>query len=281
VTGLPSSSVRSPSTWKSSTASSSGIGSTSGAEADGVLELLLVGDPRDLEDAHADPVARDAEANALARKPVLAEEGTENVREQLGLAQLAADDEAGVELGARDLDELGTPLLTTRAAASWEAPILSRRGACPLRPGRRLPSSLGLLAAFSRRGSFGLRLNERSRFRSGCCPSSPSSPSAQVPRRPRPRLRLPLRHQIRELDLLLQVDHRLCLRRDPQALVRLLPVALGSSKPERSRRPSSCSGRLAAAERGLDGDHAPRGSALRADCSIVCMPLAVPVCMTE
>jgi hypothetical protein len=38
---------------------------------------------------------------------VLAEEGTENVREQLGLAQLAADDEAGVELGARDLDELG------------------------------------------------------------------------------------------------------------------------------------------------------------------------------
>jgi hypothetical protein len=70
---------------------------------------------------------------------VLAEEGTENVREQLGLAQLAADDEAGVELGARDLDELGTPLLTTRAAASWEAPILSpTRRFAALRAGRRL-----------------------------------------------------------------------------------------------------------------------------------------------
>jgi hypothetical protein len=51
--------------------------------------------------------ARDAEANALARKPVLAEEGTENVREQLWLAQLAADDEAGVELGARDWTSSG------------------------------------------------------------------------------------------------------------------------------------------------------------------------------
>ena len=65
-----------------------------GAEADRVLELLRVVDARDLEDADADAVVGDAEPDALARKLVLAEERAQRVGEQLGLAQLAADDDA-------------------------------------------------------------------------------------------------------------------------------------------------------------------------------------------
>ena len=75
-----------------------------GAEPNGVLELLRVVDARDLEDPDADAVVGDAEPYALARKLVLAEERAQRVGEELGLAQLAADDEAVVEVLARDLD---------------------------------------------------------------------------------------------------------------------------------------------------------------------------------
>src|SRR3954452_23427901 len=76
-----------------------------GAEADGVFELLRVVDAGDLEDPDADAVVRDAQAHALARKLVLAEERLQGLGEELGLTQLAADDDAPVEVLSRDLDQ--------------------------------------------------------------------------------------------------------------------------------------------------------------------------------
>src|SRR5205823_758454 len=77
-----------------------------GAEADRVPELPRVDDADDVERSHADPVARDAEPDAPPRELVLAEEGLQRLDERLRVAQLAADDDAGVERLARELEEL-------------------------------------------------------------------------------------------------------------------------------------------------------------------------------
>src|ERR1700693_5464776 len=78
-----------------------------GAIPDCVFELAGILRSGDLEDADADAVVRDAEADALPWKLVLAEKQAQRLREQLRLAQLAADDQARFEVLARDLDELG------------------------------------------------------------------------------------------------------------------------------------------------------------------------------
>ncbi len=78
-----------------------------GAEADRVLELLLVPDSVDLEDAHADPVVRDAEPNAALRKLVELEEALERVAQRIRVADLARDDEAGLERLTERVDQLG------------------------------------------------------------------------------------------------------------------------------------------------------------------------------
>ena len=94
-----------------------------GAEADRVLELLRVVDAGDLEDADADAVVGDPEPDALARKLVLAEERAQRLGEQLGLAQLAADDDPVLEALARDLDELRVAVVRR----SVRPPAASRR----------------------------------------------------------------------------------------------------------------------------------------------------------
>src|SRR5205085_12476070 len=76
------------------------------AEADRVPELLRVDDADDVERPNADPVARDAEPDAAPRELVLAEERLERLGERLRVAQLAGNDDAGVERLARELEEL-------------------------------------------------------------------------------------------------------------------------------------------------------------------------------
>ncbi len=82
-----------------------------GAEADRVLELLLVRDSVDLEDAHADPVVRDTEPNAALRKLVELEEALERVAQRVRVADLAGDDEAGLERLAERVDQLGSAVV--------------------------------------------------------------------------------------------------------------------------------------------------------------------------
>src|SRR5581483_3261992 len=88
-----------------------------GAEADGVDELLLVGDAGDLEAADADPAARDAEADALARQLVLGEEGPQGARERLRVAELAAAHDPARKRHPRDLSRRAEPLFAMQAAA--------------------------------------------------------------------------------------------------------------------------------------------------------------------
>jgi len=68
------------------------------AEANGVVELARVVDACDLERAHTDAAVRDAEANVAARKVMLVEELAQGLGELLRLAQLAAHDDAVLEL---------------------------------------------------------------------------------------------------------------------------------------------------------------------------------------
>ena len=86
-------------------------------EGDSIGELLFVVDAVDVEDAHTDAVRPDAEADALARQVVLLEELVERTGERSDVADLAADDDAGLERLAGELDDLGPPLLCTSAAA--------------------------------------------------------------------------------------------------------------------------------------------------------------------
>ena len=102
------------------------------SEPNDVAELALVVDAFDVDRAHADAVGADAEPDAPARKLVVAEEAVERRRERRDVAHLAADDDAGLERNPRELHELrgGPPLLTTREAAIWEAPILRPTISC-------------------------------------------------------------------------------------------------------------------------------------------------------
>src|SRR2546425_9518724 len=82
-----------------------------GAEADRVGELLRVVDARDLERTDADPVVRDAEPDALLRQLVALEELPQCLREPVRVAQLAADDDAGVDPLAGNLQQLGVAVV--------------------------------------------------------------------------------------------------------------------------------------------------------------------------
>src|SRR6185436_14032761 len=68
---------------------------------------LSVGNFVELEDANADAVVRESEANAAFRQLVQLEEALESLAERLGVANLARHDDAGLEGLAEDLDELG------------------------------------------------------------------------------------------------------------------------------------------------------------------------------
>ena len=91
-------------------------------EADRVRELLRVVDAADLEHPHADSIVGDAQADVLAGELVLLEEGAQRGGERVRVAELAADDDAVLEVLACDLRTCATPLFTTWAAAIWDAP---------------------------------------------------------------------------------------------------------------------------------------------------------------
>src|SRR5947207_12218318 len=76
-------------------------------KADRVRQLLLVVDTGNLERADADAVVGDTEAHAFLRKAVCREELLQSRGERIWIAQLAADDDSGLERRARDLQQLG------------------------------------------------------------------------------------------------------------------------------------------------------------------------------
>ena len=80
------------------------------SKPDGVVELLAL-DAVDVDDADADPVARDAQAHTALGQLVLAEERLELVGQRLRVANLAADDDSALERPLRELDELGVPVV--------------------------------------------------------------------------------------------------------------------------------------------------------------------------
>src|SRR5207253_1015644 len=72
-----------------------------------VRELLWILDAFDLEGADTDPVVRNAEANATLGQPMRRKELLERIGERVGITQLSADDNAGLERSARNLLQLG------------------------------------------------------------------------------------------------------------------------------------------------------------------------------
>src|SRR5205823_144880 len=99
-------------------------------------ELLRVVDAGELEDADADPVARDPEADAAARQPVLPEERLQRRREPIRLAQLAADDDPRVERLLGDLEHARNPVVDDVRGGDVRAPDLEAEHL--LLPARRL-----------------------------------------------------------------------------------------------------------------------------------------------
>ena len=85
------------------------------AEPDRVLELLRVGKRRDVEDAHADAVAGDAEPDVLLRQLVLGEERLQRLRQGRRVTNLAGDHQSAVERRARELQQLGRTVVVARA----------------------------------------------------------------------------------------------------------------------------------------------------------------------
>ena len=75
-------------------------------EADRVRELLRVVDAADLEHPHADSIVGDAQADVLAGELVLLEEGAQRGGERVRVAELAAGDDAVLEVLACDLRDL-------------------------------------------------------------------------------------------------------------------------------------------------------------------------------
>ena len=76
-------------------------------EANRVLEHLRVGDALDLECPDADAIVRDSEPHGVLRQLVKVEEPLQRVAQGLGVADLAGDDETGLERLACDVHELG------------------------------------------------------------------------------------------------------------------------------------------------------------------------------
>src|SRR5437762_1604901 len=72
-------------------------------KANRVVQLLVVLDAADLEHADADAVAGDAEPDSLAGQLVRPEEPLQRLGQRLGVPQLSADDDAGLQGLARDL----------------------------------------------------------------------------------------------------------------------------------------------------------------------------------
>jgi hypothetical protein len=142
------------------------------AVADRVLELLGVVDSCDLEDPDADPVVGDAEAHALARKLVLAEERAQRVGEKHRLAQLATDDDPVLEVVACDLNELGAAVVhDARGCELRGADLEADEALRPLRSGATLAARAGLARLFRLRlllllasGALLLRLLRRPRL---------------------------------------------------------------------------------------------------------------------
>ena len=77
-----------------------------GAEADRVLELLAVGDVRDVDHANADPGVREAEPDTAPRHAAALEELVQRRRERGRVADLAAGDDALGKRCVRDAGEL-------------------------------------------------------------------------------------------------------------------------------------------------------------------------------
>ena len=82
-----------------------------GLETYGVVESCAILDTGDLEGADADAVARNADADVLHRQLVVGEECAERVGQRFRVADLAVDDDSGLERRASQLDELGSPVL--------------------------------------------------------------------------------------------------------------------------------------------------------------------------
>src|SRR5438067_12485017 len=80
-------------------------------EADRVLELVLVVDPGELERAHPHAVRCDAEADAVPRKLVLAEELVERGRKRGDVAHLAGHDDAAGQWPACELEQPRGPVV--------------------------------------------------------------------------------------------------------------------------------------------------------------------------
>ena len=111
--------------------------------------------PTDLERPDADAIARDAEPHALLRKLVRLEERLQRLGERFGLAQLAADDDPGLEACCATWTSSAEPLFTTRAAASCrradlEADELLVRGRSLVRLSAGFGARLRLLRLLAR-----------------------------------------------------------------------------------------------------------------------------------
>src|SRR5439155_10644724 len=80
-------------------------------EANRVRELLGIFDARDLEGADTDPVVGDAETDSTLRQPMRGKELLERLGECVGITQLPADDNAGLERSTRNLLQLRRPVV--------------------------------------------------------------------------------------------------------------------------------------------------------------------------
>ena len=76
-------------------------------EANRILEHVRVGDAFDLEGPYADAIVRDTEPHGVLRQLVKVEETLQRVAKRLRVADLAGDDDTGLERLARDVHELG------------------------------------------------------------------------------------------------------------------------------------------------------------------------------
>ena len=150
-----------------------------GAEPDCVRELPLVLDPVDVEAADADAVRRQAQSDTAPRQLVPGEEAVERPRERGDVAHLATDYDAGAERAARDLDEIRGTVVDDSSGRQLRRANLEAD-----------ECALGRLALLAAAGQ----------------------PHGR-------NLALAARHQIGELDLFLQVDHRLHLRSQHEAVV--------------------------------------------------------------
>ena len=121
-----------------------------GAKTNRVLELLDVVDAADVEGPDADAVVRDSKPHALSGQLVPLEEVLQRGGERLRVAELSADDDPGLELLARHLDQLRNAVVVDPSRGELRAADLEARHPLQALRGR---SVLGLTL-----GRLGLRL---------------------------------------------------------------------------------------------------------------------------